>query len=441
MGVDARKRLKAGIDKCCNVVKVSMGGYGKNVLIYNGQNSEIINDGVSIAKAVEVKDEIEQAGIQLAKQCADMTNESAGDGTTTTLVLLQAILNEIITDLSIENPREVREQLFEEANKVLSNIDVKQISNREDIYNLALTSSLDEKIAGIIADIYWELGKDAKVTVEELQKDVLESEIVKGIQFDSKKADKAIIRSENKMVMENAHVLVCEERPTLETIQEKLDVIAGGDSKKLLVVSHHFDRNVIIAMLGIKTVDIVPVEFEEMKPIEDIKAYVGDVPVEKVIIADSTTTIIGGKGNVEDKIKLLKEKKEEVSSLFEKEELDKRIAGLSSGIAVIKIGKQTDVERNEYVLKIEDALNTVKGAYDCGYCKGGGKALADAGTGVIYQSPYNQICKNAGVSELEIPDTVIDSFKSVKESLLNALSTATSVLTVEAALIEEREEE
>ena len=117
IGPESRKNIKKGIDKCVDVVKGSMGKYGNNVLIYNGQTSEIINDGVSIAKSVEVKDEIEQAGIQLAKQCADATNQSAGDGTTTTLVLLQAILNEIITDFQTENPRKLREKLFEEAKK------------------------------------------------------------------------------------------------------------------------------------------------------------------------------------------------------------------------------------------------------------------------------------------------------------------------------------
>lgn len=444
-GVEARKYLKQGIDKCCDVVKVSMGAYGKNVLIYNGQTSEIINDGVSIAKAVEVKDEIEQAGIQLAKQCAEMTNNSAGDGTTTTLVLLQAILNEVITDFQTENPRDLREKLFKEAREVLSNIEIKQIKTKKDIYNLSLTSSLDDKVAEIISEIYWELGKDAKITVEERQEDVLEHEFVKGIQFDSKKGESKLLKSEEKIIEDDIYAIVSE-KCDREEIQKAVSVATQAGKDKLIVISNQFDRNVLISFMNTQNFKFIPVEYREFRNIEDIKDYIGDKPLEKIIITDETTTLIGGKGNVEAKIELLKAKKEETTSQFEKEQIDSRIASLLSGVAVIRIGKQTDVEREEYVLKIEDALNCVKGAYEQGYCVGGGSALARASKGTsemmtkILCSPYKQICENAGKS-LEIPDTVIDSFKSVKESLLNALSTATSVMTVEALLVEEKEDD
>lgn len=446
IGPESRKNIKKGIDKCVDVVKGSMGKYGNNVLIYNGQTSEIINDGVSIAKSVEVKDEIEQAGIQLAKQCADATNQSAGDGTTTTLVLLQAILNEIITDFQTENPRKLREKLFEEAKKVLENVEVKHISSKEDVYNIALTSCLNENIARIISDVYFELGKDAKITIEEVQKDTLESEIVRGIQFDSKKADSKIIKGEEKVIEEDIHVLVGDIL-TQQDIQSAVNNAVEDKKTKLVLISNQFDRNQLISMMSTKGFTFIPVEYKEFRPIEDVKDYVGLEKVEKVIITDETTTIIGGKGDIESKIKLLKEKKEETNSNYDKELIDSRIASLSSGVAVIKIGKQTDVERNEYVLKIEDALGAVKGSYEEGYSKGGGIALLDASSVTedarmksICASPYNQICDNAGF-KVEVDGTVIDSFKTIRESLLNALSTATSILTVEALLIEEREDE
>lgn len=439
-GNEARLAIKTGIDKCCNSVKVSMGGYGKNVLIYNGSTSEIINDGVSIAKAIDVDNEIEQAGIQLAKQCAEMTNRSAGDGTTTTLVLLQSILDEILGDFSTENPREVRKRIFEEATKVLEKIERNEVKTKEDVFNLAKTSSLDENVAGIISDIYAALGKDAKVSIDEKEDDVLEYELVKGIQFESKRADRAIIGTHGKTVIENAHVAVLDPI-TNEAVQEEITKAVKEGSDKLVVIAKKFDRNMLLSFLKINNFSFFPVQYDEFRDIDDIREYIGGKTLDKVIITDNDTTLIGGKGNVEERVKKLREKREESESAYEKEKIDERIAGLVSGLAVIRVGKQTDVEREEIVLKIEDALNCVKSSYDEGYCKGGGIALKEAGNGGFYSAPYEQICKNAGVDELEIPDTVIDSYKSVKESLMNAISTATSLLTVESALVEMKEKE
>jgi chaperonin GroEL len=425
---DARLQIKAGIDKCCDVVKVSMGGYGKNVMIYNGQTTDIINDGTSIANAVEVKNEIEQAGIQLAKQCAQQTNIDAGDGTTTTLVLLQSILNEIIGDFQTENPRELREKLFREANEVLSKIEVKQIAGRQDIYNLALTSSLDPKIAEVVADVYEELGKDAQISLEEVNRDVLEKEIIGGMKIDTKRAESKILNNTEKEVIEDCKVLVLD-KASLEEVKPIVDKL--GDIKNLVIIANQFSRQLLLAIMR-ANVNIIPLEYTMFNTIEDIKDYVGDEIVDKVIITPESITIIGGKGKVEDKVKLLKEKLAKEESIYEKENIEKRIAQLLGKVAIIRIGKNTEVERIESYLKLEDALGSVKGAYEMGYCKGGGLALKEAGG---RDAVYKQICQNAG-KDIEIPETVIDSFKTVKYSLLNALSTATSILMVEAALIQ-----
>jgi chaperonin GroEL len=437
-GIDARKRIKAGIDKCVDVVKVSMGGNGKNVLIYNGVSTEIINDGTSIANEVEVKDEIEMAGIQLAKQCANQTNEDAGDGTTTTLVLLQAILNEIITDFQTENPRELREKLFKEANEVLSRIEVKQIKKNEDVYNLALTSSLDKNVSGIIEDIYNELGKDAQVSIEETHRNVLEKEIVNGIKFESKKADKI---SEDKQIIEDCDVLVLDKAENIEEIGLAVKKASERGSKNLLVIANQFSRPILIAIMANHNFNVIPVEYKMLNSIDDIREYAGDV-VKKAIITKDETTLIGGNGNTENTIKALTERLEKEESAYERENLEKRIAQLKGKVAIIIVGKNTDVERQEAVLKIEDALGAVKGAYQEGYCKGGGLALAEAGKSGIYLSPLGQICDNSGIGieDIEIPETVIDSFKTVKYSLLNAISTATSILMVESALIKKNDE-
>lgn len=435
---EARQKIKAGIDKCVDVVKVSMGGNGRNVLIYNGVTTEIINDGVSIAKEVEVKDEVEMAGIQLAKQCANQTNEDAGDGTTTTLVLLQSILNEIIKDFQTENPRELRERLFKEAKEILEKVDVKQIETKKDVYNLAMTSSLDPQVSTIISEIYDELGKEAQVSIEETSRNVLEKEIVKGMQFDSKFAESKFLLVEKKQVFEDVEVVVVDEADQ-KGIQEALQRAVARDKKDLVVIANKFPRPILVSILAQKDFNIVPIEYKMLKTIDDLKDYVGDKPVDKVVITGENTTVIGGKGDVEAKVKGLRERLETEESQYEKENLEKRIASLLGSIAIVRVGKNTDVERQEAVLKIEDALGTVKGAYEMGYCKGGGTALY--GNGRFYDAPYKQICKNAGVEKMGIPDTVIDSFKVVKHSLLNALSTATSILTVEAALIKEKDDE
>lgn len=445
-GKDARNRIKEGVDKCCDVVKVSLGGYGKNVLIYNGSSTEIINDGVSIAQAVNVKDEVEQAGIQLAKQCANQTNEDAGDGTTTTLVLLQAILNEIITDLQTENPREVRAELFREAEETFAKIPVKQIESKDDVYNLALTSSLDKDVAKLVSEVYEELGKDAQVSIEETSRDVLEKEIVKGMKFESKRAEEKLIKVEETRTYEDVDVMVVDKAESVEDIQALVNTAVSRGKKDAIVIANQFSRPVFLAIMQLKSFNIVPIEYKMLLTIDDAKDYVGVETVEKVIVEPTQTTLIGGKGDVKEKIAGLQDRLTKEESSFEKENLTSRISSLLGRVAVIRVGKNTDVERQEAVLKVEDALGAVKGAYELGYTNGGGKALLEASNGQserfqrICASPFEQICKNAG-KEVEIPDTCIDSFKTVKHSLLNAISTGTSILTAEAALIEERDED
>lgn len=434
-GDEARQKIKAGIDKCVNVVKVSLGANGKNVLIYNGQTTDVINDGVSIAREVNVKDEVEMAGIQLAKQCANQTNDDAGDGTTTTLVLLQSILNGIITELQTENPRTVRERLFKEAHEVLGKIKVKKIKNRQDIYNLAFTSSLNDRIATIIANIYDELGKDAQVSIEEIYRDALEKEITKGIKFESQRADDRIVSSEDKVILEDCNVIIKDKVESVEDI--KLLLAQMEKRKDLVIVANSFARPVLLKLFNVEDINIIPIEYKNFSLINDLQFYVGLKPVDKVIIEKGNTTLIGGKGDVSRKIEEIRELITKEESQYGKDELEKRIANLLGKVAVIKVGKNTDVERIETALKVEDALGSVKGAYEMGYCKGGGLSLKEAGG---TDAVYKQICSNMGVADFEVDETVIDSFKTVKCSLLNAISTATSILSAEAALIEINEE-
>lgn len=442
LGLEARKKLKEGIDLCADVVKVSMGGHGRNVAIYNGVTTEVINDGVSIAREVNQKDEILQAGIQLAKQCAEKTDRDAGDGTTTTIVLLQAILKEIITDLQAESPRTTREKLYKEAEAVIGRLNPTEVKTKEDIYNIALTSCLDEEVAKVLSLIFDKLGNTAKVTVQEVNDDRLEYEVVEGMQFETKNLTDSILKTqEEKVTLENVHVMYLEKAETTEKIQERIN--NSGGLKEMVVIANQFTRPVLLALMN-PNIRIFPLQNKEMNNNEDIPAYIGETePVTKVIITKDNVTLIGGKGDVKTHVEALKKRKDEAESEYDKELIDKRIASLTSGVGVVKIGKATDAERGEAVLKVEDAINAVKSAMEAGYVKGGGRALMEAGKGGVLEkvceAPHKQIVENGG--DENIPGTVIDSYKSVKHSLLNALSTACSVLTVEAMLVEEKEEE
>lgn len=438
LGLEARKLLKKGVDTCANVVRVSMGGNGKNVAIYTGYNTDVINDGVSIAREVKVKEEELMAGVQLAKQCAETTNRDCGDGTTTTIVLLQEVLNQVITDLETVKPRVLRETLFTEAEKVLGALKVTQVTTKEEIYNLALTASLDKDVASLLSDVFWKLGKDAKVSIQETDKVALESEIVEGLQFETTYQGIIGLKNDEKIVVDNCPVLYLEKAETLEKIQEKLN--EGHNS--LVVVSNAFERSVVLALSN-PNVKIYAVRNNEINAKDDIAPFVGDGKCNQVIIEKDKTTIIGGTGDVETHVTSLKTKASEASQ-YDREVLEKRIASLTSGVAVIKIGKATAVETNESVLKIEDAVNATKSAMQEGYVRGGGIALKEASEATdnlmlkaICQSPYNQMQKN-GTDE--IPETAIDSAKTVKKSLLNALSTGCSILTTEACLIELKDE-
>lgn len=436
-GNEARKLIKQGIDTCANVVKVSMGSGGKNVLIFNGSSTEIINDGVTIARAINIKDPIQQAGIQLAKQCAIKTNEDAGDGTTTTIVLLQAFLDEIIKDIQLENPRQIREDLKQEIETILTKIEVKQIKNKKDVYNLALTSSLNPNVSQIIADIYKELGRSAKISIEETSKNTLAKEIIKGIKFDSINPNKL---SEENKTLNDCGLIVKENIENFNELAIDLKKHFENGLKSVVIISNSFSHSALVSISGFRDLNLVPIEYKMLAGIDDLKLY-GD-KCEKVIINKETTTIIGGNGNTDEKVRELELELKKEESNFQKELLENRIANLKGSVAVIKVGGNTDVERQEIYLKVEDAVNCVKGAYDLGYCVGGGKALKEASKGTkleaICSKPYEQIKENLGY-EPNL-DGVIDSFKTIKHSLLNSFSTATSILTTESALIEELDE-
>jgi len=358
-GNDARQKIKEGIDKCCDVVKVSMGKDGRNVLIYNGNLTDIINDGVSIARAVEVKDEIEQAGIMLAKQCASKTNNVAGDGTTTTLVILQSLLNELISDTQLVAPRELRAQIQYSLDLVLEQLkkDATKVKSSKDIEKIATTSSLDPKIGKIIAYIHEKLGENANIIIEETEKDVLESELVEGIQFSSQNV---ALYSDDSEQYFDIPLIIFKEKFEAEDLAKKLQVLAGNGDMEAVVIAPQWDKTALTLITQFKmkgTFKVAAVKNLDTN-IEDLEAFGNRAG--KVVIDKENTTLIGGNGNVKDYIEKLSTKLDKEESKFNKELLKKRISFLSGGIGIVHVGKPTDVERQEIVLKVEDAINAAK---------------------------------------------------------------------------------
>lgn len=446
-GKEAREKIKKGIDKCIDAVKVSMGKEGKNVLIYNGTFTEIINDGVSIARGVEVKDEIEMAGITLAKYCAGKTNAVCGDGTTSTLVLLQSILNEVISEIQLVKPRELRKQIFAATEKIMKRLDEtsRKIKGKEDIYNVALTASLSEEIADKICEIFTKLGKDAAITLEDTERNVFEVEYVDGIQFDS---INVALYSEDKEEYFDVPYFVSKKEVFAKDILEKLNVLAEQGKNEIVIIAPKISREAVGLIVKLQMqgkFKVAAVQNRETNE-DDLIAFGNQA--KKITITKNKTTIMGGNGDIKPYIEKLKGDLDKEESSFNKERIKERISYLTGGIAIIKIGKPTEVETREAFLKVEDAIGSVRWAYQEGVVQGGGLALKEAGEcldesiegerimKLVCNAPYKQICANAE-EELQVGENVIDSLKVIKTALQNAVSTATSILTAEAALIKE----
>lgn len=436
-GKDAREKIQNGINKCVDVVRVSLGMNGKNVLIYNGTTTNIINDGVNIAREVDVKDEIEQAGITLAKQCAQLTNTAAGDGTTTTLVLLQSLLKELLAETQLKKPRELRKQVFSDMKIVLDNLEKSafKVKDIKDIENVATTASLNPEIGKMIADIFKKLGKDAKINIEETWKDEIRSEIVDGIQFESRNV---ALYSDEKEIYYDIPVLVLKKHAEANDLVPRLQILASESEDTLLVIAPEWKKDALALITKFKMqgkFKIAAVKNQEINE-DDLLAFGNRV--KKAIVTRETTTLIGGNGDTENQVKKIREKLANEESKYEREILEERISFLTGGIANIHVGKASDVERVEIKLKIEDAINSSRCAYQEGLVEGGGLALKKAGVGTlkeVCESPYKQICENSE-EEIKIDKNVVDSLKVVKSALKNAVSVATSILTAEAALIE-----
>src|SRR5690606_31226757 len=450
---DARSLMLQGVDKLANAVKVTLGPKGRNVVLDKKFGSPLItNDGVTIAKEIELENAFENMGARLVAEVASKTNDIAGDGTTTATVLAQAMIREGLKNVTAgANPVGIRrgiELAVENALVELKAIS-KPIEGKESIAQVAAISSGDEEVGKLIAEAMERVGNDGVITLEESRGFTTELDVVEGMQFDRGYQSPYMVTDSDKMeaVLDNPIILVTDKK--IGNIQEILPVLEQvvQQSKPLLIVAEDVEGEALATLVVNKlrgTFNAVAVKApgvgdRRKAMLEDIAALTGaeviteDLGLElkstnitqlgrasKVVVSKENTTIVEGAGDQEKivaRVTQIRNQLEETSSEFDKEKLQERLAKLAGGVAVIKVGAATETELKERKLRIEDALNSTRAAVEEGIVAGGGTALVniynkvaelleteegDVATGVntvlrALEEPVRQIATNAGL--------------------------------------------
>ena len=452
-GEDARRKLQSGVDQLANTVKITLGPKGRNVLINKSFGSPLItNDGVTIAKEIELEDAVENMGAQIVKEVASKTNDVAGDGTTTATLLTQIIIKEGFKNVAAgANPMELKKGIqgavdvaVEEIGKI-----AKPVETKESIAQVAAVSAADEKIGELIAEAMEKVGKDGVITVEESKSLGTTLEVVEGMQFDRGYLSAYMVSDTEKMEanIENPLILITDKKIT--NIQELVPILEQimQQGRKLLIIAEDVESDALANLVVNKlrgVIDVVAVKApgygERRKAmLEDIAILTGgtviasdlgyelkEVTVDMlgnastVKVDKDNTVIVGGSGDkaeVKARVNSIKSQIEETTSEFDKEKLQERLAKLAGGVAVIKVGAATETELKERKLRIEDALNATKAAVEEGIVAGGGAALVNAipavkdyvstlagdvktGAAIIIRAleePVRQIAENAGM--------------------------------------------
>ena len=515
-GEDARRKLQSGVDQLANTVKITLGPKGRNVLINKSFGSPLItNDGVTIAKEIELEDAVENMGAQIVKEVASKTNDVAGDGTTTATLLTQIIIKEGFKNVAAgANPMELKKGIqgavdvaVEEIGKI-----AKPVETKESIAQVAAVSAADEKIGELIAEAMEKVGKDGVITVEESKSLGTTLEVVEGMQFDRGYLSAYFVTDTEKMVVsyEDVYVLITDKK--ISNIQEILPILEqlvqqGG---KLLIIAEDIEGEALSTLVlnklrGVfQCVAVKAPGFGDRRRamLEDIAMLTGGTVISdqlgmelksttldkcgrarSIKIDKENTIIVEGAGDqslVEDRKKQIKKEIEETSSEYDKEKLQERLAKLSGGVAVVKVGAATETEMKERKYRIEDALNATRAAVEEGVVAGGGTALiqtidavdkliatldGDERTGAqiirrAIEEPLRQIAFNAGIEgsvivEKLITDKkglgfdalnfkyvdmfeagIIDPTKVTRSAMQNAASVASMFLTTEASVAE-----
>ncbi|MGO4943086.1 chaperonin GroEL [Ruoffia tabacinasalis] len=447
---DARAALLRGVDTLADTVKVTLGPKGRNVVLDQQFGSPTItNDGVTIAREIELEDRFENMGAQLVMEVASKTNDIAGDGTTTATLLTQAIAREGMKNVTAgANPVGVRrgiEMATRAAVEALQNLS-QPVSSKESIAQVASVSSGDEKVGELIADAMEKVGQDGVITIEDSQSIETELSVVEGMQFDRGYLSQYMVTDNEKMVadLENPYVLITDRKIT--NIQDVLPLLESvmQTSRPLLIIAEDIEGEALPTLVLNKlrgTLNVVAVKapgFGDRRKamLEDLAILTGATVISeelgfelkdatpdhlgtagKVSVTKDSTTIVEGAGSkeqIENRVGLIRGQIEETTSEFDREKLQERLAKLGGGVAVIKVGAATETEQKEIKLRIEDALNATRAAVAEGIVAGGGTALVnvqdavnaleaegDEATGIAIvarslEEPVRQIAENAG---------------------------------------------
>ena len=520
-GEEARKSLETGVNKLADTVKVTLGPKGRNVVLDKKFGAPLItNDGVTIAKEIELEDPFENMGAQLVKEVSTKTNDVAGDGTTTATLLAQALIQEGIKNVAAgANPMVLRKGISKAVDMVVDTIKAnsEKVKGKEDIARVAAVSAADDEIGQLIADAMEKVTSDGVITVEESKTAETTADIVEGMQFDRGYISPYMVTDTDKMeaVIDDAFILITDKK--ISNIQEILPVLEQivQSGQKLVIIAEDIEGEALATLLVNKlrgTFTCVAVKapgFGDRRKamLEDIAILTGgqvitddlgldlkETSVEQlgrakqVKVQKENTIIVDGAGDsaqIASRVAQIKSQIEETTSDFDREKLQERLAKLSGGVAVIRVGAATEVEMKEKKLRIEDALAATRAAVEEGIVPGGGTAYinaipaldklleevsGDEKTGVLLvkkalEAPVKQIAANAGLEGSVIVDKIINSPKGVgfnaltevyenmieagivdpakvtRSALQNAASVASVVLTTESVVANQPEKE
>ena len=483
---EARRAMLRGVDKLADAVKVTLGPKGRNVVLDKKFGSPLItNDGVTIAKEIELEDPFENMGAKLVAEVASKTNDVAGDGTTTATVLAQAMIREGLKNVTAgANPMGIRKGIEKAVAVAVEELKAisKPIQGRESIAQVAAISAADEEVGQLIAEAMERVGNDGVITLEESKGFTTELDVVEGMQFDRGYVSPYMITDTEKMeaVLENPYILITDKK--ISNIQDILPILEQvvQQGKPLLIIAEDIEGEALATLVVNKlrgTFTAVAVKapgFGDRRKamLEDIAILTGGEVISeelgrdlksttiaslgrasKVVVTKENTTIVDGAGDserIKARINQIRAQLEETTSEFDREKLQERLAKLAGGVAVIKVGAATETELKERKLRIEDALNSTRAAVEEGIVAGGGTALmnvynkvaaieaeGDEATGVkivlrAIEEPVRQIAQNAGLEG----SVIVERLKTEKPGIGFNAATGEWVDMIEAGIVD-----